>query len=336
MVTKEVTMKTQRAFRRAGMAHFASGLVLFGLAAVPSPVFGQTKNKHTTSKVYVADVRGNGLIDTGDRIQDLEKRSVYTAEGTVIETGAPVSADDANKIYSTMVYSNGTGAYFDADTRVEVKNFVQEPFTPDRSDIEAEPSISKTHAFVVKGTVGICASKLVAGSSMNYDTAFGSVNIRGRKVVIEAKKDVTRISMLEGESTVRAGVMDMGGHTLRAGEQATIRPGPAGQPNIIQIGKIPEGEKLLLDDKVAMACAAKKTVYFDVKEQKTSTQPGSGEAAGAGDGPTPSGPVTAFDDASSPTPLREIVPVQVVPIELPVKHTMTPARAVETTAPTGG
>lgn len=329
-------MKTQKAFRRAGLAHFAAGLALFGLAAFPSPVFGETKKKNPTSKVYFADVKGNAQIDTGDKIQELEKRSVYTAEGTVIDTGTPENPNDAGKVYSTMVYSNGTGAYFDADTRVEVKSFVQEPFTPNRSDMEAEPSISKTQAFVARGTVGICASKLVAGSSMNYDTALGSVNIRGRKVVIQAQEGVTKISMLEGDSTVRGGSMDMGGHTIKAGYQATIRPGPAGQPNIIRIQEIPANEKPQLEEKVSMACAAKKTVYFDIKEQKTSTQPGSGEAAGAGDGASPSGPVTAFDDATSPTPLREIVPVQVVPIELPINHTMTPARAVEATAPTGG
>lgn len=329
-------MKTQKAFRRAGMAHFAAGLALFGLAAIPSEVFGETKKKNPTSKVYFADVKGNARIDNGGRTEDLEKRSVYTAEGTVIDTGTDANPNDASKVYSTMVYSNGTGAYFDAETTVEVRSFVQEPFTPNRSDMEAEPSISKTQAFVAKGTVGICSSKLVAGSSMNYETALGSVNIRGKKVVIQAENGVTKISMLEGDSDVKGGVKDMGGHTLTTGFQAIIRPGPPGQANIVEIQEIPANEKSQLEEKVTMACAAKKTVYFEMKEQKTSTQPGSGEAAGAGDGSSPSGPVTAFDDAASTTPLREIVPVQVVPIELPTSHTMTPARTAVTTTPTGG
>ncbi len=330
-------MKTQKASGRAGMMHFALGLVMFGLATFLPPVFGQAKTKNPASKVYFADVRGDAQIDTGKKIQDLERRSVYTAEGTTIDTGTAARPEDAGKVYSTMVYSNGTGAYFDADTKVEVKSFVQEPFTPNRSDMEAEPSISKTHAFVSKGTVGICASKLVAGSSMNYETALGAVNIRGRKVVIEAKNGVTKISMLEGESTVRGGAMDMGGHTIKAGEQATIQAGPPGQPNIVQVGKIPESEKAQLDEKVTMACEAKKTVYFEIKEQKPGAQPvSSNEAAGAGDGASASGPVTAFDDANTPVPLREIVPVQVVPIELPTNHTMTPARAAVTTTPPGG
>lgn len=329
-------MKNPKAFHCARMASFVAGLVLFGSAAFPSSAFGEAKKKNPASKVYFADVKGNAQIDTGGSIKELEKRSVYTAEGTVIDTGTPENPNDASKVYSTMVYSNGTGAYFDAETRVEVRSFVQEPFTPNRSDMEAEPSISRTQAFVAKGTVGICSSKLVAGSSMNYDTALGSVNIRGKKVVIQAQSGVTKISMLEGDSDVRGGVQDMGGHTIKAGFQAIIRPGPPGQANIVEIQEIPANEKPQLEEKVSMACAAKKTVYFDIKEQKTSTQPGSGEAAGAGDGSSPSGPVTAFDDAASTTPLREIVPVQIVPIELPLNHTMTPARAVETTAPTGG
>jgi len=70
-----------------------------------------------------------------------------------------------------MVYSNGTGIYFDPDTRMEIRKFVQEPFTPNRADMETEPSISQTQTFLSRGLVGLCTSRLVAGSSMVYQTA---------------------------------------------------------------------------------------------------------------------------------------------------------------------
>lgn len=281
------------------------------------------KKKNPTSKLYVADVNGEALIDTGESIEELSKRSVYTAEGTVIETKRPEAGADRSKHFSTMVYSNGTGAFFDADTRVEVRKFVQEPFTPNRTDNEVEPSISQTSAFVSRGTVGLCTSKLVAGSSMNYQTPLGSVNIRGRKVVIETSGDVTRISMLEGDSTVRGGPQDLGGHTLKSGEQALIRKGPPGQPNVVEIQPIPPAEATALDDKVAMACMAKKTVYFEVRD-KQSGDGGPGDTA-AGDG---SG-ITAFDGSDTPGGgTREIVPVEVIPINLPVQFTVSPATII--------
>ena len=267
---------------------------------------------------------------------------------------------------------------------------MQEPFTPNRADADVEPSISQTQTFVSRGAVGLCNSKLVAGSSMNYSTALGSVNIRGKKIVIEAANDVTRISMLEGESTVRGGANDQGGLTLKVGEQALIRRGVGGMPNTVRIQAIPQDELPKLDDKVAMACMAKKTVYFEVRERtvdvtsraaievaaaetapaapdaakSTETAAGSStenaagastanSAGGATNAPTggttsagsaaaggsnqPTGstaftPINAFTPVPTPgTPggtvvIREIVPVVILPVTLPVEFTVSTAK----------
>ena len=308
------------------------------LPALSWPVVGfaaQPKKKNPVSKMYVADVSGDAIIDTGETLEDLSKRSVYTAEGTVIETKKATSENERAKNFSTMVYSNGTGAFFDADTRVEVKRFVQEPFTPNRSDVELEPSISQTHAFVARGAVGLCTSKLVAGSSMTYQTPHGSVNIRGRKVVIEALSDLTKISMLEGESTVRGGANDVGGYTLKAGEQAIIRRSSGGRSSEVQIQKIPPAEATQLDDKVAMACMAKKTVYFEERVRKPDNVEGSAETstsdvtAATSDEGASTGTVTAFDggtNSASSLTVREIVPVEIVPTVLPTEYTVSPSR----------
>jgi len=303
----------------------------------------QAKKKNPVSKIYVSDVKGEALIDTGESVEDLSKRSVYTAQGTVIETKKPVKDSDREKNYSTMVYSNGTGAFFDADTRVEVKKFVQEPFTPNRSDMDVEPSLSQTQAFVSRGTIGLCNSKLVAGSNMTYQTGQGSINVRAKKLVIEAGSDYTKISILEGESSVRSGSQDLGGHTLKAGEQAIIRQSANGEPNRVQIQSIPAAEMKPLDDKVTMACMAKKTVYFEVQERtvansnqqsQAETNAGTDTKAGASnesDSTTPSTRVTAFDgttNGASSVTVREIVPVEMIPTTLPTEYTVSPATLV--------
>jgi hypothetical protein len=348
---------------------------LFVLAAlIPVNLQAQNKKKNPSSKVYVSDVSGDAQIDTGDNIQDLNKRSVYTAQGTIIETRKAEKEQEKGKIFSTMVYSNGTGAFFDEDTRVEVKNFVQEPFTPNRTDMDVEPSISQTQAYVPRGTVALCTSKLVAGSNMTYRTPHGGINIRGKKIVIETNDSETKVSMLEGDSTVRGGELDMGGQTLKAGQQAIIRRGAAGQANTVTVQQIPPAESAGLDDKVAMACMAKKTVYFEVKERSITSggEPGSPEAAVAdsvaaaentasGGSTTTSsttaftnsdpvtansnGPVTAFDGpvansgfATSGTTVKvqEIVAVPVIPVLLPVDVVVSPARIVTPTPKPGG
>jgi hypothetical protein len=357
------------------------------LLVYAAPLHAQGTKKNPRSKVYFSDVNGEAQIDTGEMIEDLSKRSVYSAEGAVIETkGVKGSGDSRN--YSTMVYSNGTGAFFDANTRVEVKQFSQDAFTPNRTDMEVEPSVSHTQAFVARGTVGLCASKLVAGSTMNYQTPLASINVRGPKVVIEAMDDVTKISMLEGESTVRAGSNDLGGQTVRSGEQAIIRRRPGGAPPAIQIIRIPPQEAPALDGQVAMACMAKKTVYFEVRERPatiaekaaeaaaddsakkkssdeaaaTDGTAANGGAAGSGDSPAvaastasstspankaPSGEVTAFYGNSSSSAsasgssstnnnvVREIIPVPVVPANLPVNFTISPAALPGRTGPGG-
>jgi hypothetical protein len=316
---------------------------LLGLAiALASPVtsLAQGQKKNPASKVYVTDVNGEASIDTGEMIEDLTKRSVFSVQGTVIETKRPESPSDQNKYFSTMVYSNGTGAYFDSDTRVEVKRFAQEPFTPNLNDLDIEPSISRTQAFLSRGAVGLCNSKLVAGSSMTYDTPNASIKIRGRKVVMEATNTMTKVSMLEGESTIQAGPTDTGGHVVKAGEQAIIRRDGLGQATRVEIRPIPPQEMTALDDKVAMACMARKSVYFEVREKNDALEPDKSanetSAAGAGgeDGDTAFSPITAFDGGSSSASsgvVREIVAVEILPPTLPVEYTVSTASI--TTAP---
>jgi hypothetical protein len=256
------------------------------------------------SKIYVSDITGESQIAIGQKIEDLVKKAVYSVQGTVIETKP--------KSTNSLVYSNGTGIFFDFDTRVEVRRFVQEPFTPNRSDMELEPSISQTSAYVVRGLIGICTSKLVAGSSMTYRTSHATVHIRGRKLVIESNDDLTKISMLEGDSTVHAGSLDLSGRILHDGEQAVIRPGAPGKPNEIQIDKIPSDERSTLEEKVSMACMAKRTVFFDTRDNNDQV---GGARANAF--------ASSSDDGSGSS--QEIVAITVIPTNVTPDITISPS-----------
>jgi len=89
---------------------------------VATVAHAQSRKKSPTSKLYVADTVGDSQIDTGTEIDDLTKKSVYNAEGTTIETKVNSNA--------SIVLSNGTGLYFDVDTRVQIKAFEQEALGP--------------------------------------------------------------------------------------------------------------------------------------------------------------------------------------------------------------
>jgi hypothetical protein len=115
--------------------------------------------------------------------------------------------------------------------------------------------------------------------------------------------------MLEGNSTVNGGPLDLSGRTLQAGEQAVIRRGPRGQPNLIEIGKIPSDRLGLLEERAAMACMAKRTVYFDTRERS--------EASGGRNS------ATAFGGDDNST--EEIVAIPVVPTNLAPDITISPS-----------
>ena len=282
--------------------HTSKALTVF-LTAVSLVVFSAsadaaTKRKNPTSKLYVADVEGIAQINTGDKIEDLTKKSVHRAEGTILET----KIDSINAI----VLSNGTGIYFDPDTRLEMNRFVQEPFSPHRTDLDSEPSVSQTSAFISRGTIGLCTSKMVAGSTMNYKTPQATISIRGRKVVIETTANATIVSSLEGEFTVSGSQM-AGGQSIKVGQQAIITKQSVFSPPTITIQPIPEDQIKAIEKKAALACMARKTVYFDEAERKVNE----------------GGPEDVFTEEDKETE-NNIVPIEVIPGKIPTDQTVSP------------
>jgi FecR protein len=291
---------------------------VFAPAAMAQRQLG--KKKGPTSKLYLAEVKGDARITTGERIYEAKQATAFDAPGTVVETG--------EESHNAFVYSNGTGMYLDQNTRVEINRFVQEPFQPKRASTEFEPSISQSEVFVAQGFVGICTSGMVSGSSMVYSTPHAAISIRGRKVAIETNPTETVVYLLEGDISVRGSDRrdSSGGQLLRAGERAVIRPGAPGQPPSITIGPIDQSVMPSLDERVTVACNAKKTVTFEMIEKKSEAgvegsdtpepTPGTGNTGGTGGG-SRAGDGEEEDD--------EIVARPTVPTQVPANITVSPA-----------
>jgi FecR protein len=266
-----------------------SGAQLFAQGQV-----GPTKGP--TSKLYLSETKGTGRIYTDGKVFEPKQATAFDAPGTIIET-------EANS-HQAYVYSNGSAMYVDANSRIEVNRFVQERFTPNSNTTEAEPSVSQSDIFLWRGLVGICTSQLVSGTTMNYATELATVNIRGRKIAINATPAETIVYLIDGDVTVRTGRGDSGGQVLKTGERAVIRPGAAGGPPTITIDQIDRQFLNELDEKVTVACNARRTVSFETIEK-------SAEFGAAG----PDG-----------APGEEIVPVPVIPQTPPVNITVSPDR----------
>lgn len=236
------------------------------------------EKKGPVGKLYVAEAKGEGQILSGEKIYTARQATAFDAPGTVIET----KADSHN----ALVYSNGTGLFVDQSTRVEIARFTQEPFRPaqvDALDTPYEPSVSQSNINVPYGAVGICTNQLISGSSMLYVTPFAAINIRGGKVSIESHAGETYVDLLEGDLTVRHNGRDVGGQVLRPGERAIIRPPAApGQEPVIVIQEIPREAMKIDDERVEMACNARRSVTFETLAQTLSDDAGN-EAAGADD-----------------------------------------------------
>lgn len=288
-----------------------SGVVALTLVAPAAHAQRQLgKKKGPTSKLYLAETVGDAQITSEGRSYSPKQSTAFDAPGTVIET--------KSEAHQAFVYSNGTGMYVDADTRVEIDRFVQEPFRPDRNNTpEIEPSISQSDVFVARGQIGICTGQLVSGSTMNYATPHASLNIRGGKISIKTDENESIIYMIEGDATVRGGTRDLGGTLLRSGEQAVIRPGPPGQPPMITVGPIDRSTAANLDEKVTAACNARKTVSFETIERKSE------EGLEGSESPPPTGE-TGTPDEQAPT--DEIIAVPTTPANPPTNITVSPAR----------
>ena len=140
---------------------------------------------------------------------------------------------------------------------------------------------------------------------MNYSTEHGTVTIRGRKIAIYTTPAETIVYLIDGDVTVRSGKLDTGGQVLKSGERAVIRPGVAGAPATVTIDEIDKKFLAELDEKVTVACNARRTVSFETIEKSAEF------GAAGGDGNTPGG---------------DIVVQPVVPQTPPINITVSPDR----------
>lgn len=126
--------------------------------------------------VKVAKVVGDvSVIDTATTLTTKIAPNTLVVDGQVVETGANSSV--------VLVFSNGAVINLRANSRLEVTEFLQNPFAQAFSVRDAfnEPSSSSTKLILRKGEMISQVKKLnrEAGSSFTVETPVGAAGIRG-------------------------------------------------------------------------------------------------------------------------------------------------------------
>jgi hypothetical protein len=278
-----------------------------------------------TGKFYVAAVSGTAEIYLKDgSISSLSLKAVFVADGAEIVTSANSSV--------TLVFSNSTSVTCDEDTKLHILKFSQEPLKPNVTDLEQEPSASQMQVFVDRGKVSVTTPNLAAGSSCTLFTAQGQISIRDVQAVIAVHPTETVVSMLAGNASARTETLD-GGVQLQQGEQVILSNQISGKTVPLQVSAIPAAQMAQLTDFAAATNMARNSVYFAPVTAAATASPtaaGSGTIVGnkaqstADSGSTSTGSV--FDDTSNSPPSQNLQPVQLVPVNLPVQFTVSPAR----------
>jgi hypothetical protein len=232
--------------------------VLATACLFPVAANAQTQSAGPAGKLYVAEMEGASEIDSRTRVQEMVRKAVYDADDSIIQTKAGAT--------NTIVFSNGVGIFLDPETTLQVDRFTQQPFQPNRADLELEPSVSRMFLSLRNGTIALCTGKMLPGSILEITTPHATVSIRGKRVVIQTSVMGTTVSLLEGDVTARLGASDASGQVLLPNQRAIIRQGRLDDPLRIVIEPIPEELRRGLEDRAAFACMARHTVYFDTEE----------------------------------------------------------------------
>jgi len=206
------------------------------------------------SKIYAVDVEGEAYVENGGMITPLSAREIYVAQGSTIYTSEESTA--------SLVISNGTGIFLNESTRMTVTRAAQEPFEGERSDMINEPSVSNIQLEHQHGIMGICTSRLLAGTLLEVVTDEFITRIVDGKLVYERGPEGSSVTLVGGDATVQSGQIwyEGEGRTLKVRHKLFF-PADGSEPVETQLS----GSELAgMEGIVTIACLARRGVYFDV------------------------------------------------------------------------
>jgi len=252
----------------------AQSPMIYGPGAVgglDSPI-----STNLVSKIYAVDVEGEAYVENAGIINPLSAREIYVAQGSTIYTQEESTV--------SLVISNGTGIFLSESTRMSITRAAQEPFQGERSDMINEPSVSNIQLEHQHGIMGICTSRLLAGTLLEVVTDEFITRIVDGKLVYERGPEGSSVTLVGGDATVQSGQIwyEGEGRTLKVRHKLFF-PADGSEPVETHLS----GSELAgMEGIVTIACLARRGVYFDVLGDPVAsdviTTPDEAEGGGGG------------------------------------------------------
>ncbi len=101
-----------------------------------------------------------------------------------------------------MMLSNGSGLRFEANARVKIKRFLQEPFLPEETQRGFEPSRSQILIEVERGGVIFHTPRLIDGSRAEFVVPGANIRVYGGRYLLSVESTRTVFSVIKGKADV--------------------------------------------------------------------------------------------------------------------------------------
>jgi len=231
--------------------------ILSVVAALAAATLSPAQDR-IVGKMFIVDATGDVHHVNAGKVAPFEAGETIQCKNIIIESG-PES-------HASGVLSNNTGIFIGPNSRFELTRFEQAPFAADPNRVEDEPSISNIEGVFYSGSFAFCFANQVFGSTAKYTILGAEVNIRGKRIVVEATDVKTTIYVVDGDATVKTGPTDQSGTVAQSNSQMSITPGVGGGFPIITVTDIDPAISEKLNNSLSAACLARRAVFFATPE----------------------------------------------------------------------
>lgn len=151
-------------------------LFLFRVLLLPFCFFVQNIEANEAGAIIVLSSKGtvNAISPTGQVVPSILKSGTVLAEGFSIKTGLTGE--------TSILFSNGTTASIDPNSRIKISSFSQDEFVSGNrklDDLLREPSKSQLTLDLELGTLVVQTKKLSQGSKFSINSKLGTADIIG-------------------------------------------------------------------------------------------------------------------------------------------------------------
>jgi hypothetical protein len=151
-------------------------LFLFRVVLLPFSLFINNSEANEVGAIIVLSSKGtvNAISPTGQVVPSILKSGTVLAEGFSINTGLTGEV--------SILFSNGTTASIDRNSRVKISSFSQDEFVSGNrklDDLLSEPSKSQLSLKLELGTLVVQTKKLSQGSKFSINSKLGKADIIG-------------------------------------------------------------------------------------------------------------------------------------------------------------